>query len=74
FLLGVLAYYRILAIEEPGEVKESVVRGQLLSEIRRVARQVSYMASVPLTFMPFSGRRIQNGANGGGREPENHAE
>jgi MFS family permease len=71
FLLGVLAYYRILAITEPGEVGEAVVRAQLLSEIRRIARQVSSMASVPLTFMPFSGRRIQNGAP---KKPENPAE
>ncbi|MCX5772804.1 MAG: MFS transporter [Candidatus Hydrogenedentes bacterium] len=71
FLLGVLAYYRILAIDEPGEVGEAVVRAQLLSEIRRVARQVSSMASVPLTFMPFSGRRIQNGIP---KDPEAPAE
>lgn len=71
FLLGVLAYYRILALEEPGEGEEAVVRAQLLSEIRRVARQVSSMASVPLTFMPFSGRRIQNGV---AKEPDVPAE
>ncbi|HUW59763.1 MAG TPA: MFS transporter [Candidatus Bathyarchaeia archaeon] len=60
FLLGVLAYYRIMAITEPGELGEAVVRAKLLSEIRRVARQVSSRASVPLTFIPFSGRRIPN--------------
>jgi hypothetical protein len=61
FLLGVLAYYRILALIEPGEAEEAVVRAQLMAEIRRVARQVSSMATIPLMFMPFSSRRMQNG-------------
>jgi len=77
FLLGVLAYYRIRAIEEPGEVEESVVRAQLLSEIRRVARQVSSITSVPLTFMPFNWRnwrRVQNGVNSVAKQPENPAD
>ena len=54
FLLGLIALHRLLAIKEEGEVEESLVRQELLGEMRRVARQVSTVAGIRmLTAFPY---------------------
>jgi len=54
FLLGLIALHRLLAIREEGEVEESLVRQELLGEMRRVARQVSTVAGIRmLTAFPY---------------------
>lgn len=46
FFLGLVALHRLLAVKEEGEVEEALVRQELLSEMRRVVRQVSTVAGV----------------------------
>lgn len=46
FFLGLIALHRLLAVNEEGEVEEALVRQELLSEMRRVVRQVSTVAGV----------------------------
>ncbi len=54
FVLGLVALHRLLAVKEEGEVEESLVRQELLGEMRRVARQVSTVAGMRmLTLFPY---------------------
>ncbi len=54
FVLGMFALHRLLAVKEEGEVEESLVRQELLGEMRRVARQVSTVAGIrQLGAFPF---------------------
>ncbi|GMV93138.1 MAG: hypothetical protein AMXMBFR82_29160 [Candidatus Hydrogenedentota bacterium] len=54
FFLGLFALHRLLAVKEEGEVEESLVRQELLGEMRRVARQVSTVAGIRmLSAFPY---------------------
>lgn len=46
FVIGAIAIHRLLAVREEGEVEETVVRQELLLQMRRVARQISTVAGM----------------------------
>lgn len=55
FVFGTIAYSRILSVKEEGEVSESVVRQELVIEMRRMVRQASTAAGVRhLIYVPFA--------------------
>lgn len=40
-MLGAIAIHRLLAMQEEGEVEETLVREEIMLQMRRMARQVS---------------------------------
>lgn len=53
-VFGAIAIHRLLAVKEEGDVEETVVRQELLLQMRRMARQVSTVAGMrQLINFPF---------------------